>query len=217
MAFETISLGSLPSGLGGDTARSAFEKINRNLAQIKDRALQANYSALSGQLYREVGIAASSANVTSLTIRTQVPAISGIAPVVRLQGCLDTYTSPVTLDLSWYFYNGVVSSAFGLLDSASPAIATLASATALQVVLYAEGGMANLYVKFPKAVYYPRLAVSCLHTGALPMGAGTETGWEVAFDAPAPAASLVQAAFKLTTTLNTANCKVGNDGTIKVA
>ncbi|MGI2024865.1 hypothetical protein [Shewanella glacialipiscicola] len=30
MAFETISLGSQPAGTGGDTARTAFEKVNRN-------------------------------------------------------------------------------------------------------------------------------------------------------------------------------------------
>lgn len=30
MAFETISLGTQPAGTGGDTARTAFEKVNRN-------------------------------------------------------------------------------------------------------------------------------------------------------------------------------------------
>lgn len=217
MSFETIELGASPSGVGGDTVRSGFEKVNRNLGLLKDRAYQPNYSILSGQLFREVGVAATSGYISSLTIRTKVPAITGIAPLVRLQGCLETYTTPVTLDLSWYFYDGLINSAYGLLSSASTTLNTLAPASAMQVVLYAENGLANLYIKFPTSSYYPRLAVSCLNTGALTMSGGMESGWQVLFDAPAPAATLIQAPIKITTTLNTANCKVGNDGTIKVA
>ncbi|AAN55964.1 hypothetical protein HRJ35_16290 [Shewanella oneidensis MR-1] len=35
MAFETINLGTHPAGTGGDTARSAFEKTNRNFLAVE--------------------------------------------------------------------------------------------------------------------------------------------------------------------------------------
>lgn len=35
MAFETINLGTQPAGTGGDTARSAFEKTNRNFLAVE--------------------------------------------------------------------------------------------------------------------------------------------------------------------------------------
>ncbi|MCS6232323.1 hypothetical protein G3488_15835 [Shewanella baltica] len=52
MAFETISLGSQPAGTGGDTARTAFEKVNRNFlaADVLAAAMsQAQFDAIRGQ------------------------------------------------------------------------------------------------------------------------------------------------------------------------
>ncbi|MGI2125516.1 hypothetical protein [Shewanella oncorhynchi] len=52
MAFETISLGSQPAGTGGDTARTAFEKVNRNFlaADVLAAAMsQAQFDAIREQ------------------------------------------------------------------------------------------------------------------------------------------------------------------------
>ncbi|MGI2056260.1 hypothetical protein ACRN9T_03555 [Shewanella baltica] len=52
MAFETISLGSQPAGTGGDTARTAFEKVNRNFiaADVLAAAMsQAQFEAIREQ------------------------------------------------------------------------------------------------------------------------------------------------------------------------
>lgn len=217
MGFDIINMGAAPTGVGGDTVRSGFDKVNRNLALLKDRALQANYSPLTGQLYREVGVAASNSVVSGFTLRTNVPANEGPAPLVRLHGCVNGYTSPITIDLSWYFYMGQVSTAVALINTASQSVGSLASGGGMNITVFAENGKANLYFRLPMAIYLPRFAVSCIHTGALPMGDGQETGWTIVPDAPAPASNLVQAPFNIVTTLNTANCKVGNDGTIKVA
>ncbi|MFG0454486.1 hypothetical protein [Shewanella mangrovisoli] len=49
MAFETINLGTQPAGTGGDTARSAFEKTNRNFlaADVLSAAMsQAQFEAI---------------------------------------------------------------------------------------------------------------------------------------------------------------------------
>lgn len=52
MAFETINLGTQPAGTGGDTARSAFEKTNRNFlaAEVLSAAMsQAQFEAIRAQ------------------------------------------------------------------------------------------------------------------------------------------------------------------------
>ncbi|MDI5830708.1 hypothetical protein [Shewanella xiamenensis] len=52
MAFETINLGTQPAGTGGDTARSAFEKTNRNFlaADVLSAAMsQAQFEAIRSQ------------------------------------------------------------------------------------------------------------------------------------------------------------------------
>lgn len=217
MGFEIINMGAAPTGVGGDTVRTGFDKVNRNLAQLKDRALQPDYSTLSGQLYREVGVMAVSNYVNAFTLKTKVPSAGGIAPMVRLHGCLATYTSPITIDLSWYFYDGKIVAATALVNTSSREMGTLAANNGLQIILYEENGLANLYLKFPARAYYPRFAVSCLNTGALAMPGGQESDWGIVVDGPPPAAALQQVPFTIVSTLNTANCKVGNDGTIKVA
>ncbi|MDF9616142.1 hypothetical protein P5705_00650 [Pseudomonas entomophila] len=217
MGFEIINMGAAPTGVGGDTVRTGFDKVNRNLALIKDRALQANYSPLSGQLYREVGVAATHNITSGFTLRTNIPAEDGVAPLIRLHGCVNGYTSPITIDLSWYFYLGKVNTAVALVNTTSQNIGSLATGAGLKISIFAENGKANLYFNLPMAIYLPRFAVSCINTGALSVDNGLETGWTVVFDGPAPASNLVQAPFTVVTTLNTANCKVGNDGTIKVA
>lgn len=52
MAFETISLGTQPAGTGGDTARTAFEKVNRNFIAVDVLAAamsQAQFEAIRDQ------------------------------------------------------------------------------------------------------------------------------------------------------------------------
>lgn len=52
MAFETINLGTQPAGTGGDTARSAFEKTNRNFlaVEVLSAAMsQAQFEAIRAQ------------------------------------------------------------------------------------------------------------------------------------------------------------------------
>lgn len=52
MAFETINLGTHPAGTGGDTARSSFEKVNRNFlaAEVLSAAMsQAQFEAIRAQ------------------------------------------------------------------------------------------------------------------------------------------------------------------------
>lgn len=52
MAFETINLGTQPAGTGGDTARSAFEKTNRNFlaAEVLSATMsQAQFEAIRAQ------------------------------------------------------------------------------------------------------------------------------------------------------------------------
>ncbi|MFB2668945.1 hypothetical protein ACE02U_09160 [Shewanella xiamenensis] len=52
MAFETINLGTQPAGTGGDTARSAFEKTNRNFlaVDVLSAAMsQAQFEAIRAQ------------------------------------------------------------------------------------------------------------------------------------------------------------------------
>ncbi|MEL4294026.1 hypothetical protein [Shewanella xiamenensis] len=52
MAFEAINLGTQPAGTGGDTARSAFEKTNRNFlaAEVLSAAMsQAQFEAIRAQ------------------------------------------------------------------------------------------------------------------------------------------------------------------------
>ena len=61
MAFETISLGTQPAGTGGDTARTAFEKVNRNFiaadvlaAAMSQAQFEANRNA-NKELYASSG------------------------------------------------------------------------------------------------------------------------------------------------------------------
>ncbi|MCS6175374.1 hypothetical protein [Shewanella baltica] len=61
MAFETISLGTQPAGTGGDTARTAFEKVNRNFiaadvlaAAMSQAQFEANRNA-NKELYAASG------------------------------------------------------------------------------------------------------------------------------------------------------------------
>ena len=52
MAFETINLGIQPTGTGGDTARSAFEKVNKNFitAEVLASSMsQAQFEAIRAQ------------------------------------------------------------------------------------------------------------------------------------------------------------------------
>jgi hypothetical protein len=52
MAFETINLGTQPAGTGGDTARSAFEKVNKNYitaAVLASAMSQAQFEAIRAQ------------------------------------------------------------------------------------------------------------------------------------------------------------------------
>jgi len=52
MAFETINLGTQPAGTGGDTARSSFEKVNRNFlaVDVLSAAMsQAQFEAIRAQ------------------------------------------------------------------------------------------------------------------------------------------------------------------------
>lgn len=52
MAFETINLGNQPTGTGGDTARSAFEKVNKNFinAEVLASSMsQAQFEAIRAQ------------------------------------------------------------------------------------------------------------------------------------------------------------------------
>ncbi|QHF27379.1 hypothetical protein [Pseudomonas sp. R32] len=222
MNFETINVGVAPTGTGGDTVRSGFEKHNRNFQQLnsslKDRAFQADGSLLQGYLSREVA-QVGLGYVTSFTIKTKIPAGEASAPLLKLQGCASGYTSPVTIDLSWYFYQGVVNSGFALVNATSPSLATLGyfPGSSMQIIVYAENGLTNLYIKFPLKVYLPRFALSVIDTGNLNMPLGEEKGWTITGDLPAPASGLVQSPLTIINTLNTSNCKVGNDGTIKVA
>ncbi|MBB1389542.1 hypothetical protein H5185_08910 [Shewanella sp. SG44-6] len=52
MAFETINLGNQPTGTGGDTARSAFEKVNKNFitAEVLASSMsQAQFEAIRAE------------------------------------------------------------------------------------------------------------------------------------------------------------------------
>lgn len=183
---------------------------------LKSRAFQADGERLLGLNISEAGTV-SGGLVSSLTIHTTMPYTESESPLIRCVGCINGYTSPFTLDLSWYYYQGSFNSGVALLNSASPAISSLQGAPALKVSVYRrpETGLMSIYIGFPGLIYLPRFAMYSIQTGALEMPAVYTSNWATVADIAPPTTAMNMGALTVITTLNTANCARQADGLIK--
>lgn len=183
---------------------------------LKSRAFQADGERLLGQNTTEAGRASGSL-VSSLTIHTTIPYTESESPLIRCVGCINGYTSPFTLDLSWYYYQGAFSSGVALLNAASPAIGSVQSGSALKVSVYRrpETGLMSIYIGFPGVVYLPRFAMYSIQTGTLEVPAAFASNWITEADIAPPTSGMNLGALNVITTLNTANCAKQADGSIK--
>lgn len=183
---------------------------------LKSRAFQADGERLLGQNITEAG-KASGGLVSSLTVHTSMPYTESESPLIRCLGCINGYTSPFTLDLSWYYYQGSFNSGVALLNSASPGISSVQGVPGLKVSVYRrpETGLMSIYIGFPGAVYLPRFAMYSIQTGALEVPAAYTSNWTTVADIAPPTAAMNMGALTVITTLNTANCARQADGLIK--
>ncbi|MGU3309768.1 pyocin knob domain-containing protein [Pseudomonas sp. M5A4_2d] len=183
---------------------------------LKSRAFQADGERLLGQNTAEAG-KANGGLVSSLTIHTTMPYSESASPLIRCVGCINGYTSPFTLDLSWYYYQGSFNSGVALLNSASPAIGSLQNVPPLKVSVYRlpETGLMSIYIGFPGVVYLPRFAMYSIQTGAIEVSAAYTLGWTTVADIAPPTTAMNMGALTVITTLNTANCARQADGLIK--
>lgn len=183
---------------------------------LKSRAFQADGERLLGQNTTEAGKANGSL-VSSLTIHTAIRYTESESPLIRCVGCINGYTSPFTLDLSWYYYQGSFSSGVALLNAASPAIGNLQGGPSLKVRVYRrpETGLMSIYIGFPGVVYLPRFAMYSIQTGALEVPAAFASNWLTEVDIAPPTSDMNVGVLNVITTLNTANCAKQADGSIK--
>lgn len=183
---------------------------------LKSRAFQADGERLLGQNTTEAGRANGSL-VSSLTIHTAMPYTESESPLIRCVGCINGYTSPFTLDLSWYYYQGSFSSGVALLNAASPAIGNVQGGSSLKVTVYRrpETGLMSIYIGFPGVVYLPRFAMYSIQTGILEVPAAFASNWLTEADIGPPTSDMNVGALNVITTLNTANCAKQADGSIK--
>lgn len=183
---------------------------------LKSRAFQADGERLVGQNITEAGKVNGSL-VSSLTVHTTMPYTETESPLIRCIGCINGYTSPFTLDLSWYYYQGAFNTGVALLNSASSSIGNLQGGPALKVSVYRrpETGLISIYIGFPGKVYLPRFAMYSIQTGALEVSTAYMSGWTTVADIAPPTASMNMGELTVISTLNTANCARQADGTIK--
>lgn len=183
---------------------------------LKARAFQADGERLNGQNVTEVA-RVNGGLISSLTLHTTMPYTEAESPLLRCVGCLSGYTSPFTLDLSWYYYQGSFNTGVALLNTASPTISSLQGVPPLKVNVYRrpETGLMSIYIGFPVQVYLPRFAIFSIRTGALEVPAAYFSNWTTVADIAPPTAAMNMGALTVINTLNTANCARQADGSIK--
>ena len=93
--------------------------------------------------------------VAGITIYTNIPTDFGYMPLLRITGALSSYTSPVEILVSWYFYEGAVYMPEALVSAAGPmptiAVGVHNGKIAVQIAF--AGGSA----------YIPRLAIEAVN------------------------------------------------------
>lgn len=107
--------------------------------------------------------------VPGLTIYTKIPAGPALIPALRITGGLSSYTSPVEILVSWYFYEGAVYMPTALVNAAGerPTVSVGVHNGMIAVQLSFAGGEA----------YIPRLAVEAINFDGYAVAAEYLQGW----------------------------------------
>lgn len=182
---------------------------------LGDRSRQNNGDRLVGDGFIEVAHLAITLVVNSISINTNVHYSEAIAPFIRIAAGMSGYTSPITIDASWYYYSNAFSSGTALVNATSQSLASLNQSApfVLKTNVNPTTGKISLWIKFPSPVYLPRLTISTLAMGFLDMGATQLANWTITYNDPEPSNNVGTLA--IVQTLNTANTIKAADGTIK--
>ena len=166
------------SGLGGAAQRVFRTHAGRQFYQHQEGAAdvwskwyetQNIGAAARSQNRTEVLNVAIADTVPGLTIYTKIPAGPALIPALRITGGLSSYTSPVEILVSWYFYEGAVYMPTALVNAAGerPTVSVGVHNGMIAVQLSFAGGEA----------YIPRLAVEAINFDGYAVAAEYLQGW----------------------------------------
>lgn len=166
------------SGVGGAAQRVFRTHAGRQFYQHQEGAAdvwskwyetQNIGAAARSQNRTEVLNVAIADTVPGLTIYTKIPAGPALMPALRITGGLSSYTSPVEILVSWYFYEGAVYMPTALVNAAGerPTVSVGVHNGMIAVQLSFAGGEA----------YIPRLAVEAINFDGYAVAAEYLQGW----------------------------------------
>lgn len=110
---------------------------------------------------------------SGILIRTKIPVESTVMPHLTFKGCLNGYTAPFEMHLSWYFYEGK----FYIPAAFITGFHAQLGGGGVRVFLSHENGLVNVRLDFGGVMYIPRLAITAYKSAGYGGNYAWYTGW----------------------------------------
>ena len=134
---------------------------------------------------------------TGLLIKTNIPVLSSVMPLLTIKGALNGYTSPFEAVLSWYFVEGAVYAPLLLVKGSSVDLDTMFNAS-----ISHSNGLYNIRLDFGRNAYIPRLAVTAQKSRAYGGEYAYYKGWTSSVSSTAIAGEVRAVRHAVLTTAN---------------
>ncbi|SDI36680.1 Phage tail-collar fibre protein [Pseudomonas flavescens] len=135
--------------------------------------LQWRTEPLTGKFTVECLDITQSGQESGILVRTKIPIDSTVMPHLTIKGCINGYTSPFEMHLSWYFYEG----AFYLPSVFISGFYSPLGGGGVRVFLSHENGLVNIRLDFGGITYIPRLAITAYKSAGYGGNYAWYTGW----------------------------------------
>lgn len=135
--------------------------------------LQWRTEPLTGKFTVECLDITQSGQESGVMIRTKIPIDSTVMPHLTIKGCINGYTSPFEMHLSWYFYEG----AFYMPQAFISGYYSPLGGGGVRVFLSHENGLVNIRLDFGGITYIPRLAITAYKSAGYGGNYAWYMGW----------------------------------------
>ncbi|PZW46382.1 phage tail protein [Pseudomonas sp. URMO17WK12:I2] len=179
----TFEIAAGPVGVAAGTYRSVtIDKRGRVIGGTNPTTLagygitddvQWRTESLTGKFTIECLDVTQSGQESGILIRTKIPIDSTVMPHLTIKGCINGYTSPFEMQLSWYFYDG----AFYLPTVFISGYYSPLGGGGVRAFLSHENGLVNIRIDFGSTAYIPRLAITAYKSAGYGGNYGWYTGW----------------------------------------
>lgn len=194
---DDVGLGNLPNAISSAIVSDSTEVLSTTrmvqgihralLGELETKApkattlsgygitddVQIRTEPLTGKFTVECLDVTSGESPSGILIRTALPANEQVMPHLTFKGCINGYTAPFEMHLSWYFYNGKIYSARAFISCYYEPLAN----NGIRVFLSHENGLVNIRLDFGRNVYIPRLTITALKTAYYGGNYAFYTGW----------------------------------------